>query len=133
MAISPDFKLNGKWAKYVTCTRNQTRAYNTYTNMVNRTKPGGKVQSKKPAYIGTTNGFGDFQSFANWSVQQVGYGVPGYQLDKDLLVKGNKVYSPENCCFLPGEINSAITRDHCDKRSGPVSYTHLTLPTNREV
>ena len=32
-----------------------------------------------------------------------------YHLDKDLLVKGNKVYSPEACCFIPEEINSSIT------------------------
>lgn len=30
--------------------------------------------------------------------------VEGYQLDKDILVKGNKVYSPETCCFVPREI-----------------------------
>lgn len=28
-----------------------------------------------------------------------------YHLDKDLLVKGNKVYSPETCCFMPNELN----------------------------
>lgn len=31
--------------------------------------------------------------------------VEGWQLDKDILVKGNKEYSPETCCFVPQEIN----------------------------
>lgn len=34
----------------------------------------------------------------------------GYQLDKDILVKGNKLYSPETCCFVPNEINSLIVK-----------------------
>lgn len=27
------------------------------------------------------------------------------ELDKDLLVKGNKMYKPSACCFIPKEIN----------------------------
>lgn len=34
----------------------------------------------------------------------------GYHLDKDILVKGNKIYSPDTCCFVPNEINSLIVK-----------------------
>jgi hypothetical protein len=34
--------------------------------------------------------------------------VEGWHLDKDILVKGSKLYSPETCCFVPEEINSAL-------------------------
>ena len=27
-------------------------------------------------------------------------------MDKDILIKGNKIYSPETCCFIPQEINT---------------------------
>lgn len=38
-----------------------------------------------------------------------GHYVEGWALDKDILVKGNKVYSPETCCFVPPHINTVLT------------------------
>ena len=32
----------------------------------------------------------------------------GYDLDKDILVQGNKVYSPTTCCFVPHRINALL-------------------------
>lgn len=34
----------------------------------------------------------------------------GYDIDKDLLIKGNKVYSPDTCCFIPPELNKVFTK-----------------------
>lgn len=34
--------------------------------------------------------------------------IEGYQLDKDILVKGNKRYSADVCCFVPAELNGLV-------------------------
>lgn len=36
--------------------------------------------------------------------------VEGWHLDKDILMQGNKFYSPETCCFVPFEINVLFRR-----------------------
>ncbi len=46
--------------------------------------------------------------------QTRGYGLSGWQLDKDILQKGNKLYSKDTCCFVPLEVNLLLTkRDNC--------------------
>jgi hypothetical protein len=34
--------------------------------------------------------------------------VENYQIDKDILGKGNKLYSPETCCFVPNKKNTLL-------------------------
>ena len=45
-----------------------------------------------------------------------GFGLKGWELDKDILQKGNKLYSKETCCFVPHEINMLLTKS--DKARG---------------
>lgn len=63
---------------------------------------------KHPTYLGckVSNEWLNFSSFLRWFDEHY---VEGYHLDKDILVKGNKVYSPETCCFVPQEINKLFT------------------------
>ena len=50
--------------------------------------------------------------------------IDGYTIDKDLLKSGNRVYSPNTCCFLPTEINTLLIW-HSSKKSGlPIGVTY---------
>lgn len=61
----------------------------------------------------------NFQNFAEWCNKQKGFHSltedgENFQLDKDILVKGNNLYSPDTCCFVPREINNLFTlRKRC--------------------
>ena len=49
----------------------------------------------------------NFQNFAKWYYDNYyEVGSERVQLDKDILTKGNKIYSPENCIFVPQHINT---------------------------
>jgi hypothetical protein len=76
-----------------------------------------KFKASAETYQGCEVGqaFHRFQNFAEWCNNQAGF-KEGFQLDKDILVKGNKIYSPETCVFVPHEINSLLTK--ADKMRG---------------
>lgn len=65
-------------------------------------------QSKQPTYVGCSvhSDWLSFSSFKSWF--DANY-TPGYYLDKDLLVFGNKQYSPNTCIFVPEWLNNFIT------------------------
>lgn len=49
--------------------------------------------------------------------------MEGWHLDKDILVKGNKIYSPETCCLVPCEINNIFKKERSDKGKYPVGVS----------
>lgn len=59
----------------------------------------------------------NFQNFAEWCQTQECFEI-GSHLDKDLLVKGNKVYSPSTACFIPKHLNTALTGKKHTNTSG---------------
>lgn len=49
----------------------------------------------------------NFQNFAEWF--EANY-KPNFEIDKDLLYKYNKLYSPQTCCMIPKELNLFIIK-----------------------
>lgn len=69
-----------------------------------------------------------FMAFRKWMEKQ---DWEGKQLDKDLLVRGNKVYSPETCIFVPPKINSFATAANTIRGYCPIGVRHVTNGYNR--
>jgi len=66
------------------------------------------VHKKSPCYeyCSVCEEWLTFSNFKTWMVKQ---DWQGKDLDKDLLVKNNKVYSSETCVFIPQQINKLLT------------------------
>ena len=113
-------KDNGKFtSQYVFWKSMMTRCYNT------------DFHYKEPKYIDcsvSTEWF-NFQCFAQWYEENY-YEIPNelMNLDKDILYKNNRIYSPKNCIFVPMRINTLFVRG--DKMRGEypigVSYDKKT-------
>lgn len=57
-----------------------------------------------------------FSNFLKWFEKNWSVGMEDYHLDKDILVKGNKIYSPHTCCLVPPYVNQMLAK--CDARRG---------------
>ncbi|MFQ9297875.1 MAG: AP2 domain-containing protein [Clostridia bacterium] len=95
-----------------------TRVYDTWHSMIQRCYDE-KYHEIRHTYIGCTvdKEWHNFQNFAEWYDRNY-YKIKGeiMHLDKDILVKHNKIYSPDTCVFVPQKINTLFIK--CDKSRG---------------
>lgn len=87
--------------------------YRQWVSMMQRCEVGGLRQLRNPTYVGCTHApeWQSYDVYIEWARQQIGFlnrDEKGniWQLDKDILFKGNKLYSPETCVFVPSVLNS---------------------------
>lgn len=78
-----------------------------------------------PTYVGCTvsENFKSYSYFYNWCQNQKGFENPGWQLDKDILVKGNKIYSEDLCVFVPSQINSLLVSCKASRGLYPIGVS----------
>lgn len=90
----------------------KTKCYTTWYGMLQRCFDE-ECKLKHNTYLGVTvcEEWLNYQNFAKWYYKNY-YEIEGQrmELDKDILVKGNKIYSPETCVFVPHNINVLFTK-----------------------
>ena len=106
----------------------QCPIYRKWSSMLSRCYSK-KFQEKWPTYIGCSvdKRWHSFMAFREWVLSQPDW--EECELDKDLLVSGNKIYGPDTCIFIPQYINAFMTDSRSNTSSLPVGVIKKTKNT----
>src|SRR6478609_6597185 len=98
-----------------------SKQYSVWSSMLKRCYDP-KEHEKNPSYkdCKVVEEWLSLQVFGEWFDKNY---KEGYQLDKDLLLKGNKIYGPETCCFVPQEINLLLVNNKRSRGVYPIGVS----------
>lgn len=102
-----------------------TREYSIWHSMLCRCFDE-RFKISQPAYKNTTccNEWLNFEIFYEWLHSQENfdkwYNGKWWALDKDILVDGNKIYSPETCCLVPQNVNCLLLKRKASRGDLPI-------------
>lgn len=101
--------------------------YGQWSGMLKRCNTVEVVGGKNQTYVDCTHdpSWLSYDTYIEWAREQVGFLCRDpssriWAIDKDLLVKGNKRYSPEVCVFVPNQINCFINTENKFRGDLPV-------------
>ena len=117
------FLGEGKYKKYI--NKKDTKQYSEWGHMLKRCYDKNYL-SRFPTYKDCTvcKEWCNFQIFAKWFDENY-YEIDNekMRLDKDILIKGNKIYSPETCIFVPENINNLFVKSDAIRGKYPIGVT----------
>lgn len=107
------------------------RSYDVWRNMLNRCY-NKDFQNTHTTYIGCSvcDEWLCYENFEKWYDKNY-YSVSNERMhiDKDILIKGNKLYSPETCIIVPQSINALFTTNNANRGKYPIGVSY---DTNKE-
>ena len=96
--------------------KNPPESYKVWRDMIRRCCCE-TYKQKIPNYMSSVVDarFESYFNYRSWREKQIGFGLKDekgrpFALDKDILIKGNKLYSEDTCCFVPAEINALFVK-----------------------
>lgn len=103
-----------------------TIQYNTWNTMLQRCYDSKRIE-KFPTYknVIVCPEWHCFQNFAKWYEDNY-YEIEGERMviDKDILFKGNQIYSPSTCVFVPEKINILFTKSNSSRGDFPIGVSY---------
>lgn len=102
----------------------RVKEYELWVNMLERCYSK-RLHTRRPTYIGcsVSDNFKHYSYFYQWCQTQVGFGLKGSDLDKDIVLRGNKIYSENTCVFVPYEVNSFFIERGADRGEYPIGVS----------
>lgn len=103
-------------------TKTNEKCYNVWRQMLNRCY-NEKILVHQSSYRGCSvdERWHNFQNFCENYLNMIG--ECDYHLDKDILIKGNKIYSKDTCCLVPSFINNLFTKSNKRRGSFPIGIS----------
>ena len=103
-----------------------TKEYKIWQHMLGRCYDS-NFSVKHPTYIKceVCDEWLNFQNFAEWYNENY-YEISGERmnLDKDILIKGNKIYGPNSCVFVPQSINKLFIKSNVARGDLPIGVCY---------
>lgn len=103
------FVGDGKYATSVNGKNND--AYLSWQRMIGRCYDENYIHSYLYKDVSVCKEWHNFQNFAEWFYANYPKDGKKYHLDKDIKIKGNRIYSPDTCMFVTAEENIAAAKE----------------------
>lgn len=90
-----------------------------------------QVKEDKPTYKDASccKEWLSYMNFCQWLCSQENYEIwktlKWSAIDKDILIKGNKIYSPETCCLVPVNVNNLFVKHDSLRGEYPIGVSEV--------
>lgn len=118
--------------KYPTKTETNdrpTKEYSIWRSILERSFVE-KIKEKQPTYEDVTccDEWLNFENLYEWLHSQPNFDKwkngQRWAVDKDILIKGNKTYSPETCCLVPINVNCLFLKREAQRGKYPIGVRY---------
>ena len=108
--------------------KNAIKEYTTWRNMLNRCfNTDEKMKHPKYKNVTCCDEWLLYENFYEWLHSQENFNKwlngDSWDVDKDILCKGNEIYSPTTCCLVPGIINKIFSIHDFNRGKYPIGVS----------
>lgn len=118
------------WKYPITIDGKKTKEYETWHGILKRCYEQA-YQEREPTYVGCSvcEEWYCYDTFYAWVISQDNYekwkeGGRKWCIDKDISVKGNKIYSPNTCFLVPKNVNGLFTNRRLHRGELPIGVRY---------